>query len=320
MLLTFAALIVGLFVRPDITLDMLWYVLIPVLPATFLVNTALWRGVCPLATLNMLASRQRDLALTRGWTTKTAAIGVGLLFVMVPARHLIFNTSGVWLGVTMTAVALLALGLGLVVRPKGGFCNSICPLLPVEKLYGQAPLISAPNPRCSPCTLCTAKGCLDLDPSKSLRAALGNSTTVRDWIRTPFGVFAAAFPGFIFGYFQVGDVATSHWYVAYGIILSFSLGSLALTAFLAAALRDSINRLLPVLGALAVGIYYWYAAPASLAAFGLPGGILLRWVLVAFVAIWLAHALKRTELPPSRHRPRSARPAALRVTAGSAPR
>jgi len=239
---------------------------------------------------------------------------------MVPARHLIFNTSGVWLGVTMTAVALLALGLGLVVRAKGGFCNSICPLLPVEKLYGQAPLISAPNPRCSPCTLCTAKGCLDLDPSKSLRAALGNSTTVRDWIRTPFGVFAAAFPGFIFGYFQVGDVATSHWYVAYGIILSFSLGSLALTAFLAAALRDSINRLLPVLGALAVGIYYWYAAPASLAAFGLPGGILLRWVLVAFVAIWLAHALKRTELPPSRHRPRSARPAALRVTAGSAPR
>lgn len=319
-LLTTVALIVGLFVRPDTTLDILWFVLIPILPATFLVNAGLWRGICPLATLNTLGPADRGATLTRGWITASAAIGITLLFLMVPARHLIFNTSGMWLGVTISAVALLSLGMGFLVRAKGGFCNSICPVLPVEKLYGQSPLVSVRNPRCVPCSLCTAKGCLDIDPSISVRTAVGNGSGVKEWLRTPFGVFAAAFPGFILGYFQVADLPFSEWHIVYGIIFAFALGSLVGFAVLAALLRIPTFRLMPFLGALAVGIYYWYAAPASFETFHLPGGEIVRWVLLAFVALWLANALKRSNGQDAPQRPVAAHPVAPRFPVGSPPR
>lgn len=314
------ALIAGFFTRPDEVLDLFWFVLIPFLPATFLLNAGLWRGVCPLATLNVLVPTARGATLTRPWITPSAVIGITLLFIMVPARHLIFNGSGMWLGVTILAVALVSLGMGFLVRAKGGFCNSICPVLPVEKLYGQSPLVSVRNPRCVPCSLCTVKGCLDIDPSISVRTALGNGSGVRQWIRTPFGVFAAAFPGFILGYFQVPDLPLSQWYVVYGTIFAFALGSLIGCAVLAALLRIPTFRLMPFLGALAVGIYYWYAAPASLEAYNLPGGVVVRWVLLAFVAFWLVNALKRSTGQDAPQRPVAAHPVARRFPMGSPPR
>lgn len=319
-LLVTIALIGGLFTYPDLTLDILWFVLIPILPATFLINAGLWRGICPLATLNTMAPSEMGGTLTRNWITASAAIGVTLLFLLVPARHLVFNTSGLWLGITITAVALLSLLMGFLVRAKGGFCNSICPVLPVEKLYGQAPLVSVRNPRCVPCSLCTSKGCLDLDPSISVRTAVGNGSGVKEWIRTPFGLFAAAFPGFVLGYFQVDNLPFSEWQVVYGIIFIFAIGTLIGFAVLAALLRIPTFRLMPFLGALSVGIYYWYAAPASLDAFGLPGGQILRWVLLAFVAFWLVRALQRSTGQEAPQRPVAAHPVAPRFPVGSPPR
>ena len=46
-------LITALVVRPEVAQRVLWNVLIPLLPASFLITPALWRGICPLATLNM---------------------------------------------------------------------------------------------------------------------------------------------------------------------------------------------------------------------------------------------------------------------------
>ncbi len=319
-LLATVALIVGLFMQPDRTLDILWFVLIPVLPATFLMNAGLWRGICPLATLNTLAPNERGATLSRAWITWSAAIGIALLFILVPARHLLFNTSGFWLAIVIAAVAVLAFVMGFFVREKGGFCNSICPVLPVEKLYGQSPLVAVRNPRCVPCTLCTSRGCLDLDPSISVRTAVGNGSGVREWIRTPFGVFAAAFPGFVFGYFQVADVPITEWMTVYGTILAWALGSLAGFALLAAILRISTFRLMPFLGALAVGVYYWYAAPASMDNFGLPGGEILKWALLAFVAFWLVRALQRARGQEAPQRPVAAHPVAPRFPLGSPPR
>lgn len=319
-LLATVALIVGLFTRPGITLDILWFVLIPVLPATFLVNAGIWRGICPLASLNTLGPAERGVSLTRTWITASAGVGIILLFLMVPARHLLFNTNGMWLGVVIVAVALLSLGMGLWVQAKGGFCNSICPVLPVEKLYGQSPLVSVRNPRCVPCTLCTSRGCLDLDPSISVRTAVGDGNGVRDWIKTPFGIFAAAFPGFVFGYFHVADLPVEQWMTVYGTIFAWALGSLIGFAVLAALLRIATFRLMPFLGALAVGIYYWYAAPASMSAFNLPGGIVLRWILLAFTAYWLVRALQRAHGREAPQRPVAAHPVTPRFPVGSPPR
>jgi len=314
------AVIIGLFVRPEITLDILWFALIPILPATFLINTGLWRGICPLATTNTLFNRSGARKLPREWIFGATLVGMVLLALLVPARHVVFNENGLVLAAVIIVVVVLALGLGWVFEKKGGFCNSICPVLPVERLYGQSPLVAVRNPRCVPCTLCTSRGCLDLDPAIPVRDAVGQGSGVRDWLRTPFGVFAAAFPGFVLGYYQIPDGPVDAWLSVYATITLSTVVSLVAVAVLTLILRIPTHRLLPFLGALAVGIYYWYAAPASMAAFGLPGGLVLRWVLEAFVAVWLIMALRRSAQYRVFSRPVAAHPVTPRFPVGQAPR
>lgn len=314
------AVIAGLFFKAELTLDILWFVLIPILPLTFLLNPGMWRGVCPLSTANMIGSSRASREVSGKWLHLTAAVGIVLLMVMVPARRFLFNTDGPVLAIVVLAVTALAFGLGWFVKAKGGFCNSICPVLPVEKLYGQAPLFGIRNARCVPCNHCTAKGCHDLDPTTSARHAAGNGGGARAWMKTPFGLFAAAFPGFIFGYFQLTDVALSEALTVYGTMFGDALVSLVIVALLALVLRIPSHRLLPFLGALSVGIYYWYAAPASFTAFNLPGGEIAKWALLAFIAFWLYRALKISAQFNTPTRPVAARAVAPSFPLPQAPR
>ena len=314
-ILVFAATLVviaGLFLRAEETLDILWFILIPVLPLTFMLNPGMWRGVCPLATANMIGSGSASREVSGPWLDRAAGIGIVLLFVLVPARRFIFNSDGPILALVVLAVTALAFGLGWLVKAKGGFCNSICPVLPVEKLYGQAPFCGVRNARCVPCNHCTQKGCHDLDPVHSARFAAGNGDGPRAWMKTPFGLFAASFPGFIFGYFQITDTVPAEAMTVYATILGYAAASLVIFLVLAFILRLPSHRLMPVLGGLSVGIYYWFAAPASFDAFSVPGGVIARWVLMVFIAYWLYRALKissRFDAPPRATGARAVTPA-----------
>lgn len=314
------AVIAGLFVRAELTLDILWFILIPVLPLTFMLNPGMWRGVCPLATANMIGSSRASREVSGPWLYRSAGIGILLLFVLVPARRFLFNTDGPILAIVILAVTALAFALGWFVKAKGGFCNSICPVLPVEKLYGQAPMFGVRNARCIPCNHCTLKGCHDLDPVTSTRFAAGNGNGPRAWMKTPFGLFAASFPGFIFGYFQVADTSLAAALAVYGTIIGYAAASLAIFVALALILRIPSHRLMPFLGALSVGVYYWYAAPASFAAFSLPGGAIARWALLIFVAYWLYRALKVTSRFNAPPRPTGGRAVTSSFPLPSAPR
>jgi len=162
-------LLAGLYREPDLTLKILWNAVIPLLPAVFLVQPEIWRNACPLATLNVLSGRRAGKrTLSPEAARRFGAVGIVLLFAMVPARRFLFNTDGTALAITITAVAVLALVLGFVFDMKAGFCNALCPVLPVERLYGQRPLFKVPNAHCKPCTLCTRRGCIDLVQTKSV--------------------------------------------------------------------------------------------------------------------------------------------------------
>jgi len=182
-LLVTLALIGGFVIRPEASLNLLWGLLIPILPLTFLLGTGMWRSVCPLATLNMLPNPwagRRDVS-TRGART-AGVIGIVLLFVLVPARRFLFNTNGMIMAATVLAIAVLAVVLGFVYDAKAGFCNAICPILPVERLYGQYPLLSTNNPRCPSCTACTPGTCIDLSPTRSLLETIGPSPARQSWL------------------------------------------------------------------------------------------------------------------------------------------
>ena len=149
------SLLAALILRPDPGLEILWKIVIPLVPASLLTSPMLWRNVCPLATLEMAAGRLAgDRPDARRWANAGAVAGIVLLAVLVPARHVLFNTDGPILAGTIAAVAALAIAGGLAFDAKAGFCNAICPVLPVERLYGQSPLVRIGNPRCSSCTAC----------------------------------------------------------------------------------------------------------------------------------------------------------------------
>lgn len=285
-----AVLLAGLVYWPEPTLHILWDMVIPLLPAVFLINPLLWRNACPLATLNA-ATGGRAGAQARGGRSLAFAwaVGIVLLAVMVPARRFLFNVNGPVLAATIVVVAALALSLGIVFSRRAGFCNAVCPVLPVEKLYGQMPLVQMGTPRCADCNLCTPVGCIDLAGRKTTAQTLGPTRRGHAWLVTPFGAFAAAFPGFVIGYFTTENVEVA---AAGGVYLH--VGTWAATSYLAAValalgLRVRAAVALPVLGALAVTLYYWLGAPTLAKAYGVPdaGPTVIRAIAILLVGAWL---------------------------------
>jgi nitrite reductase (NADH) large subunit len=295
-----AALITGLWLLPDPTLRVLWYAVIPVLPAVFLLHPGVWRNVCPLATLNVLPGRRsRGLRLSREAARWGMLAGFALLALLVPARRFLFNVDGRALAIVIVAVALIALALGFVFDRRAGFCNALCPVLPVEKLYGQNPLMRVANVRCPSCSLCTSHGCIDLAPTSAVPLLVrkrGGS-----WINSPFGMFAAGFPGFVLVYNVLSDTTLD---AAGGVYLRIAAGTLVSLALIGGAVvlfRLRAAATLPVLAAGTLSLYYWFAAASIATAWQLGTGTVhgIRGAAALLVGYWLWQRLATRRQPQS---------------------
>jgi len=287
--------------RPQLSLHILWDMVIPLLPAVFLINPMLWRNVCPLATINAFTGR-RGL----GWRVDGPrlhlawGVGIVLLAAMVPARRFLFNVNGIALAATIVGVAALALVAGLVFERRVAFCNGICPVLPVEKLYGQSPLLQVGSARCANCTVCTPAACLDLSADKAVAQTLGDSRRDARWLRSTFGIFALAFPGFVVGYFTTDNGAFATAPDVYLHVALWSVASLIVLGAAARLLGMSSRIALPVLGVLAISLYYWFGAPKLATAYG--GGTAATWAVrgaaLLLVLAWLWHWRHRRQGAP----------------------
>jgi hypothetical protein len=296
----------ALAVRPDAALRLFWYAIVPALPAVFLVNAELWRNVCPVATLNTLRAPSPDVdvrSLDARWVAVATTVGIALFFVLVPARLFLLDTDPGATGALLSSLGGTALVGGFVLDRKAGFCNSICPLLPVERLYGQRPLLVVGNARCAPCRACTRSACLDLNPERSGFVSLGPASSSGRWYLSPFGAFALALPGMITGYFlvQTGSVTLDAGAApTAGIAYAATAGGAALTwAVLTALFRFTHTppaRALVWAAALAAALFYWFVPASSAAAWGLPSGAvwLLRAGTLGLVGAWAIRGLRRT--------------------------
>jgi len=257
---SFLALCVTLFLHPAAGLFVFWKLVVPVLPLLFFVAPGLWRNLCPLAAANQTP---RLFKFTRALTppdwlrTRGHLIAVVQFLIVVGLRKILFNTDGPALALLLVVVIASAFTGGLVFKGKSGWCSSICPLLPVQRLYGQTPFVLVPNSHCQPCIGCT-KNCFDFNPQVAYQADLHDPDP--DWGASR-KFFAGTFPGLIVAFFTVpSPPAVSVWGM-YGRIALYMLVSSGSFFALDAFVRGPAGRLAALYGALALSLFYWYNAP-----------------------------------------------------------
>ncbi|HLO83308.1 MAG TPA: hypothetical protein VK166_20235 [Chitinophagaceae bacterium] len=264
--LTGAVILSCLIFLPQTGIKLFWNILIPVAPAVFVLALGIWRNVCPLATTNLLPrhlglSRQKKMSQQQAGLF--GLIAVLALFTIVPLRHAVFNRSGMATAVMIMIMAAIGIGLGFIYEWKSAWCSGLCPIHPVEKLYGENVLFTVPNVHCRSCQNCVVP-CPDSTPN--MHPALSDKTI----FHTVSGVLIiGGLPGFIWGWFHVPDVDGMHsWSEAWAIyqLPLFGLSiSLCLYMMLMSLLsKEQGKNLVRVFAAMSVSCYYWYRIPALL--------------------------------------------------------
>jgi NADPH-dependent 2,4-dienoyl-CoA reductase/sulfur reductase-like enzyme/ferredoxin len=250
-------LCVLLLAAPGTGLKLFWRLAIPLLPLLWLTAPGLWRNLCPLAASNQTP---RVLGFTRGLSVPDSyreyapVVGMALFIALVAARRPLLNTSGVATAVLVAASLAGGFVGGLVFKGKSGWCSSLCPLLPVQRIYGQTPFATVPNSHCQPCVGCT-KNCYDFNPPVAYLADLYEADVHYTGYRR---FFVGAFPGLILAYFTLPESPSLGADVGrFALYIAASAGSFFLAE---ALLKVTTNKLTALYGAGAISLFYWYAA------------------------------------------------------------
>jgi len=259
-----AAIFLALLLAPEVGIDAFWNLLIPVPPALLAFAPGLWRNVCPLASTALLprhlglSARRR---LSAEWQGRLGLVAVALLFLIVPLRHVLLNRDGPATALVLAAAALAAVSVGFLFEWKSAWCSGACPVHPVERLYGTEPVLTPPNAHCGPCERCVAP-CPDSTPGSTPFSFEGSRT------RTVAATLAVgAFPGFVWGWFQVPDFSGgegwSHLGSVYSLPLAGAAGALGLFLVLRRILPEPRKPILARgFAAAAISCYYWYRIPS----------------------------------------------------------
>lgn len=290
----YLGVVVLMFVRPADGLFVLFGVIVPLWPILFLVAPGLWRNICPLSASNQ-APRVLGFTLARNppeWLRRYGfLIASGLFFGIAGSRLAGLDRNGPLMGVVLLAVIAGAFIGGYVLKGKSGWCSSICPLLPLQRAYGQTPYVTVANSHCESCVGC-AKNCYDFKPRAAYQADVADAEP--RWSTTRL-LFAAALPGFILGFFLMrtqADVMLAQRYTVLGLCL---LASVGLFHTAEALLPVSPSMLAVGWSAMALNIFYWFSGPVLTNSLRQVTGVdagWLRWpisvIVAALTLLWIA--------------------------------
>lgn len=280
-------IIFNLIFYPTIGLHLFWNILIPIAPGLLVVGVGVWRNVCPLGSTALFPrhigfSKRKKLTIQQ--TSKLNLIAAIALFVIVPLRHAIFNTNGLATAVLLLSLGLISVIFGILFEWKSGWCSSLCPIHPVEKLYGLNNKLTLPNAHCNKCYSCVTP-CPDSIPRI-------NPFSLKKSNHYKIAGFAmiGGFPGFVWGWFQVPDyngITSIEELVA---VFLFPIIGLIVTSILFLILNNFSQEkvLISIFSASAVSCYYWYRLPALFGFGNFPGdgmlidltGVIPDWSIV----------------------------------------
>lgn len=186
---------------------LVWTVAIAALPLGWLtIGYHAWRRICPLAVaaqLGRLVGRPGTRKLGDWMGRYYLLVQLGLMIVALALRLVATNGSAVWLAGFLGAVVLAAMLTSFVYAGKT-WCNFLCPVGMVEKIYteparGAAP--SAMTSRCTPCVACK-KHCPDID----LEQAYWKEARDR-----PRRIAYLAWPGVVIGFYVYFYLVAGDW-------------------------------------------------------------------------------------------------------------
>jgi Pyruvate/2-oxoacid:ferredoxin oxidoreductase delta subunit len=194
-------------------------------------------------------------------------ISITLLFAVVPMRRIGLNVDGTLTAIMLVSAAVVAWVMGALFEMRSGWCTSLCPIHPVEKLYGTNPAMTFKNARCELCEGCS-NPCPDSTPE--MTPTVTGATKIQQFLGN---FLVGSFPGFVWGWYQVQDypraeVGTEAIITAY----AWPLGACIVTYVVFKMAEQSFRQndkaravLHRVFAAAAVSTYYWYRLPGPAA-------------------------------------------------------
>jgi NADPH-dependent 2,4-dienoyl-CoA reductase/sulfur reductase-like enzyme/ferredoxin len=303
------ALAALLIVNPALGLTLFWKLAIPLVPALLVIAPGLWRQVCPMATMNQiprLAGWQRPAELPAWAKASAFGIAVALFVAAVALRVPLLNHAGPVVGAGLIVVLALALAGGFAFKGRSGWCGTFCPLAPIQRTYGQAPLFVVKNGYCEPCVGCQ-KSCYDFNP----RAAVFSDVYDEDPRHAAQRqLFFGLLPGLILGYFLQGADPAYGTGTHLAILLASVCASAGLFALARAFLPVSAYRVALGFSVLALASFYWFAGPLVVGTLaGLAGAEAPAWLVTASrgAGLALAAALAASGLYAERRWQRAAK-------------
>ena len=256
-------LLLIMFFRPSLGTLLFWNILIPAAPALLVVATGVWRNICPLATTALLPdrlglSKKKKLSVNqRNWFN---LIGVIVLFLIIPLRHVLFNNNGQATASIIIFLSIAAVVSGFIYERKSAWCSGLCPIHGVEKFYGSGVAFTVPNAQCNECVKCSVP-CSDSTPN-------ANPLTLKRSMKSKAieYMMVGAFPGYIWGWFQVPDFQPNKGWkfldVVYGYPIFGAIATLIIYLFVMEITDPSKRKqIVNIFAAAAVSCYYWFRLP-----------------------------------------------------------
>jgi nitrite reductase (NADH) large subunit len=254
--------VVLLFIDPHAGLITWWLFILPTLPMVWLLAPGIWRNVCPMATINQIPRNLKiglNLKVPPRLLKHAYLFQFVFYFAAISTRAPLLDHSGPALGGLMIIALVAPLVGGFFFAGKSGWCGTFCPLLPVQKLYGQTPAVVVKNAHCSSCVGCV-KNCYDFNPRVAAVADMHDDDKLSVSYRK---IFAGTFPGFVVAFFtipqaQVGQPVdvTLHlaaFYGLTGLAMLISLGAFYLIESLLPKVSPTV--IVAGFGALALNLH-----------------------------------------------------------------
>jgi len=257
------ALLLFMLFMPPVGVTLFWNILIPVAPVLLVVGTGFWRNVCPLGTTALLPDRfglSKKKKLSSSQRTILNLVGIVLLLLIIPLRHLLFNTNGQATAIIILALSIIALTAGFIFERKSGWCSGLCPIHPVEKLYGSGVAFSLPNAHCNDCVKCSIP-CPDSTPNIS--PVISTKSTAEKAIEI---LLVGGFPGYVWGWFQVPDYTASFGWQEFLTVYAYPLFGGWISILLYMTIKEVVSTrnkklVIHLFAAAAVSCYYWFRLP-----------------------------------------------------------